>query len=51
VKEINSLQRISDDSINDIPKRIKERHLEKLKLDVEIYQKRNEIKDLDNEKE
>jgi len=51
VKEINSFQRISYDSINDIPKRIKERHLEKLKLDVQIYQKRNEIKDLDNEKE
>ena len=51
VKEINSLQRISYDSINDIPKRIKERQHEKLGLDIQIYQKRNEIIDLDNEKE
>lgn len=51
VKEINSLQRISYDSINDIPKRIKERQHEKLELDIQIYQKINEINDLDNEKE
>lgn len=51
MKEINSLQRISYDSINDIPKRIKERQHEKLGLDIQVYQKRNEIIDLDNEKE
>jgi hypothetical protein len=51
VKEINSIQRISYYSIYDIPKLIKERLGEKLKLDFQIYKKTNEINDLDNEKE
>ncbi len=50
VKEINSLQRISYHSINDIPKIIKERLGEKRKLDFQIYKKRNEINNLNDEK-
>ena len=38
-------------SLNEIPKNIKKREQEKIKLDVDIYYKKLEIQKLDHEKE
>jgi hypothetical protein len=49
VKVINAYPGIN--SLNEIPKNIKEREQEKIKLDAEIYYKKLEIQKLDHEKE
>jgi hypothetical protein len=49
VKVINDFPEIN--SLNELPKTIKKRQQEKIKLDVDIYYKKLEIQKLDNEKE
>ncbi|MGB9169221.1 MAG: hypothetical protein WCB31_09875, partial [Nitrososphaeraceae archaeon] len=49
VKVINSFPEIN--SLNEIPKYINKRRQEKIKLDIDIYNKKHEIQKLDREKE
>ena len=49
VKVINAYPGIN--SLNELPKNIKKRQQEKIKLDADIYYKKLEIQKLDNEKE
>jgi anion-transporting ArsA/GET3 family ATPase len=49
VKVINDFPEIN--SLNELPKTIKKRQQEKIKLDADIYYKKLEIQKLDNEKE
>ena len=49
IEFVNAFPEIN--SLNDIPKYIKKRRQEKIKLDAEIYYRKHEIKKLDHEKE